>query len=273
MVVCGLCPSFQMMGQQKSNDILHSFGNEPERAFKGAEAKIKMKHYLLFYEAGEDYVSKRASLRAEHLEKAWQASAQGDLVLAGALADPVDGAVLLFKGDSPEIAERFAQSDPYVRCGAVKRWYVREWTTVAGEGAAAPVRPDAVSNSKNPPNTSSNGVKPPSSRAQDMVLRMWRGHTSFERAGEYVQHATGTFFPKLEQIPGNCGAYLLQRTIDGKIEFVVLTLWNSMEAILRFAGEEPDRAVVEPEARSLLSGFDDFVMHFDVVRGIERTTD
>ena len=99
-------------------------------------------HYLLFYEVGEDYVSKRAQFRGLHLEKAWKASERGELVLAGALANPVDGAVLLFTGDSPEVAEKFARADPYVVNGAVKRWYVREWTTVAGEGAATPIRPE-----------------------------------------------------------------------------------------------------------------------------------
>ena len=88
-------------------------------------------HYLLFYEVGEDYVSRRAEFRDAHLEKAWAASARGELVLGGALANPVDGAVLLFKGDSPEVAEKFAHADPYVTSGAVKRWHVREWTTVA----------------------------------------------------------------------------------------------------------------------------------------------
>ena len=101
-------------------------------------------HYLLFYEVGEDYVSKRAQFRGLHLEKAWEASERGGLVLAGALANPVDGAVLLFRGDSPEVAEKFARADPYVVNGAVKRWYVREWTTVAGEGAATPIRPTTV---------------------------------------------------------------------------------------------------------------------------------
>ena len=99
-------------------------------------------HYLLFYEVGEDYVSRRAAFRNQHLEKAWKASERGDLLLAGALANPVDGAVLLFKGDSPELAENFARADPYVTNGAVRRWYVREWTTVAGEYAATPVRPE-----------------------------------------------------------------------------------------------------------------------------------
>lgn len=100
-----------------------------------------MKHFLLFYEVGEDYLARRAAFRNAHLTKAWAAHARGELVLGGALADPVDGAVLLFAGDSPQVAETFAKSDPYVVNGLVTRWRVREWTTVAGEGAATPVRP------------------------------------------------------------------------------------------------------------------------------------
>jgi len=97
-------------------------------------------HYLLFYDVGDDYVSRRA-LSGTTLKKAWEASERGELILAGAFAKPVDGAVLLFRGESSEVAEKFAQADPYVVNGAVKRWYVREWTTVAGEGAAIPIRP------------------------------------------------------------------------------------------------------------------------------------
>ena len=100
-------------------------------------------HYLLFYEVGEEYLSRRGEFRNQHLEMAWQASARGELLLAGALANPVDGTVLLFKGDSPEVAEKFAKNDPYVNNGLVKRWHVREWTTVAGEGCATPVKPNA----------------------------------------------------------------------------------------------------------------------------------
>jgi len=87
-------------------------------------------HYLLFYEVGEDYVSQRAEFRGAHLDLAWKASALGELVLAGAMKNPVDGAVLLFRGESPEVAEKFARVDPYVTNGIVHRWYVREWTTV-----------------------------------------------------------------------------------------------------------------------------------------------
>lgn len=100
-----------------------------------------MKHYLLFYDVVDDYPARRAPYREEHLKRAWAASDRGELVIAGALADPIDGAVLLFRGDSPEVAEHFARADPYVANGLVKRWYVREWTTVAGENAASPVMP------------------------------------------------------------------------------------------------------------------------------------
>ncbi len=98
-------------------------------------------HYLLFYDVVDDYVARRSAFRDAHLRQAWQAAERGDLVLAGALANPADGAVLLFRGSSPEVAERFAKSDPYVVNGLVTRWRVRAWTTVAGEGAATPVRP------------------------------------------------------------------------------------------------------------------------------------
>jgi uncharacterized protein YciI len=98
-------------------------------------------HYLLFYEVDKDYVARRAEFRDAHLGLAWKASGRGELVLGGALTNPVDGAVLLFKGDSPEVAEEFARNDPYVTNGIVKRWYVREWTTVAGQGSAVPTRP------------------------------------------------------------------------------------------------------------------------------------
>src|SRR6185503_6741153 len=93
-------------------------------------------HYLLIYDVVEDYVERRAPLRAEHLALARAAEARGDLILGGALANPPDGAVLLFRGDSPAAAEAFAQADPYVKNGLVTRWRVREWTTVVGPDAA-----------------------------------------------------------------------------------------------------------------------------------------
>lgn len=98
-------------------------------------------HFLLFYELAADYLARRGEFRAEHLKLAWQAHDRGQLILGGALADPVDRAILLFKGDSPRVAEEFALSDPYVAKGLVSRWYVRPWTTVVGEMSANPLRP------------------------------------------------------------------------------------------------------------------------------------
>lgn len=97
-------------------------------------------HYLLFYDAAEDYEQRRVPFRAAHLRHAREAVARGELVLGGALANPVDGAVLLFRGASPAIAEAFAKSDPYVLNGLVRSWRVREWTTVVGVDAAVALR-------------------------------------------------------------------------------------------------------------------------------------
>lgn len=96
-------------------------------------------HYLLMYEVVEDYVARRAQFRSLHLQMVRQAFERGEIVMAGALADPPDGAVLVFRGDSPEAAETFAKSDPYVINGLVTRWRVRKWTTVIGDGATLPV--------------------------------------------------------------------------------------------------------------------------------------
>jgi uncharacterized protein YciI len=99
-----------------------------------------MKHYVLIYDVVEDYVERRTPFRAEHLALARAAKESGELFLAGALAAPVDGAMLIFKGESSAAAEAFAQADPYVKHGLVTKWRVREWTTVVGDDAmvAAP---------------------------------------------------------------------------------------------------------------------------------------
>lgn len=98
-------------------------------------------HYLLIYDLAPDYLERRAALRSEHLRLAWQAQENGALLLGGALAEPVDTAVLLFRSDSPAVAEKFAAVDPYVRHGLVTKWRVRPWNTVVGDAPASPVRP------------------------------------------------------------------------------------------------------------------------------------
>lgn len=92
-------------------------------------------HYILFYDVVDDYMEKRAAFRELHLKLVRQAHERGELVIAGALADPVDGAVLVFRGESPEPAEAFAKADPYVINGLIKAWRVRKWATVIGDSS------------------------------------------------------------------------------------------------------------------------------------------
>lgn len=146
------------------------------------------------------------ALRTSHLDHARRARERGDLLLAGAFADPVDGAVPLFRGTSPAVAESFAKSDPYVTNGLVTRWHVREWTTVAG--ALMPV-----------------------DSAKAEVVRMWRGATApGEDAERYLVHLTDTVIPELGEIPGYRGARVLSRSIGSAEEFVVTTRWSSLAA-------------------------------------------
>ena len=100
-----------------------------------------MNHYLLMYDLTDDYLARRGEFRGVHLKLAWEAAKRGELVLGGALGEPVDAAVLLFKGESAKVAEDFAKVDPYVTNGLIRSWRVRPWTTVVGEHASNPVKP------------------------------------------------------------------------------------------------------------------------------------
>ena len=96
-------------------------------------------HYILFYEFAPDYLSRRDEFRKEHVMLAQSFVDKGDIFLGGALVEPADGAIIVFNADSPEVAQNFAQADPYVRHGLVTNWYVREWATVIGKDAANPI--------------------------------------------------------------------------------------------------------------------------------------
>jgi uncharacterized protein len=91
-----------------------------------------MPYYALFYDVVDDFIARRATYRDEHLRLAREALERGELVLAGALADPADGALIVFQAESPTTAEAFARQDPYVRNGLVANWKVRAWTVVVG---------------------------------------------------------------------------------------------------------------------------------------------
>ena len=98
-----------------------------------------------------------------------------------------------------------------------------------------------------------------------MIARTWRGTAgSGEHGVAYERHFTRNVVPQLEALPGHRGAYLLRREHDGKVEFLAMTLWDSIDSIRAFAGASPNVAMVDPEARAVLTEFDEFVAHYDI---------
>jgi uncharacterized protein YciI len=102
-----------------------------------------MKYFALFYDVVSDFVSRRSVFREEHLRLAREAHCRGELILAGALTDPADKALLVFRALDRSVAEEFARNDPYVVNGLVKRWEVRSWAVVIGEDTSE-TRPKVV---------------------------------------------------------------------------------------------------------------------------------
>ena len=95
-------------------------------------------HWLLFYDYVPDYLERRGEYRPLHFEHATAYNERGELVMAGAFADPADGAVLVFRTDDESVVKTFAENDPYVKNGLVTGWHVRRWKHVMGEGAEPP---------------------------------------------------------------------------------------------------------------------------------------
>jgi uncharacterized protein YciI len=92
-----------------------------------------MKYYVMFYYLVDDYVARRAPFREEHLKLAREAHQRGELILAGALSDPADRALLVFRVADRSVVEEFAKKDPYVTNGLVMRWEIRPWAVVIGD--------------------------------------------------------------------------------------------------------------------------------------------
>jgi uncharacterized protein YciI len=92
-----------------------------------------MPYFALLYDVVDDFVARRAPFRAEHLRLAGEAHNRGDIVLAGALAEPADTALIIFRCAGKSVAEDFARRDPYVVNGLVKKWTVRPWNVVVGQ--------------------------------------------------------------------------------------------------------------------------------------------
>jgi uncharacterized protein YciI len=95
-----------------------------------------MNYYVLLYDGAEDYVERRTTHREAHLALVREAHARGEILYGGGLGDPPRGALIVFQGDSPAVAEQFAARDPYVLNGVVVAWRVLPWHVVVGRAAS-----------------------------------------------------------------------------------------------------------------------------------------
>ena len=98
-----------------------------------------------------------------------------------------------------------------------------------------------------------------------MISRFWRGWTTVANADAYENLLRTKILPGIHRVKGYRGAYLLRRNVGDGVEFATLTLWESLDAVRAFAGEEYEVAVVIPEARKLLSRFDERSLHYDTI--------
>ncbi len=97
-----------------------------------------------------------------------------------------------------------------------------------------------------------------------MIVRTWRCRATAAKAEEYHRYITGTVFAHLATIDGHRGVQLLRRELDGEIEFVALSFWDSYDAVREYAGDYIDTAMVQPEAQAMLSHFDTFADHYEL---------
>ena len=206
-----------------------------------------MNYYALFYELVDDMVTRRVPFREEHLRLAREARERGELVLAGALANPVDRALLVFHVDDKSKAESFARKDPYVVNGLAKRWEVRPWKVVVG----------------NEPPASSAASGSPARTTE--TLMMTRRSRCIAQLPKYLEHFSKNVLPELRRVPGYLGAMVSVGRLDGEIEIVVETTWRSLESIRNFTGPDLEAAVVADEAAALLTSFDRRVRHCEIV--------
>lgn len=98
-----------------------------------------------------------------------------------------------------------------------------------------------------------------------MIARHWRGWTTARNADAYETLLKHTVLPGLKQIQGYHGGYVLRREVAAEeVEFVVVNLFESIEAVQRFAGPDFAVAMFEPEARRLLSRVEPLAAHYEV---------
>ena len=201
-----------------------------------------MNYYALLYELVDDMVTRRVPFREEHLCLARESRERGDLVLAGALAEPVDRALLVFHVDDKSKVEAFARKDPYVINGLVKKWEVRPWNVVVG----------------NEPPASSSVAK------SETILRRWTARATASQLPKYLEHFSKNVLPDLRRVPGYLGATVFTRRLQDEVEVAVETTWHSLDSIHNFAGPDLEASVVPDEAAALLTSFDRRVRHSEI---------
>jgi heme-degrading monooxygenase HmoA len=104
-----------------------------------------------------------------------------------------------------------------------------------------------------------------------MIARVWRGIAAPETAYDYLEHLRHIIFPELSKIAGYRGASVMRRDSDEGVEFTVQTLWESLDAIRQFAGDQVETAVVAPAAQPLFRSYDHTVTHYEDVLTAEIT--
>ena len=201
-----------------------------------------MSHYALFYEVVDDFVARRVPFREGHLHLAREAHERGEIVLAGALAEPADRALIVFNVDDKSKVEAFVRKDPYVVNGLVKKWEIRPWSVVIGNETLS--RPAQL---------------PPT-----VILRQWTARTTQEQWPRYRAYFSRKVLPDLRAVEGFVDAKLFVRHAGSDVDILVETTWRSQDAIRAFAGPDLEAAVVSDEAVAMLTEFDGRVRHFEV---------
>jgi uncharacterized protein len=208
-----------------------------------------MNYYALFYEVVDDFVARRTPFRQEHLRLANEARERGEIVFAGALAEPADRALIVFYAADKSKGESFACKDPYVLNGLVKKWEVRPWNVVVGNEPSA---------------SSADSVKSSSAFQTGSILRRWSARTTPSQLPKYLEHFSKNVLPELRRLTGYLGATVSLRRAAGQVEILVETNWRSLESIRNFAGPDLEAAVVAPEAAALLTSFDRRAQHSEI---------
>lgn len=103
-----------------------------------------------------------------------------------------------------------------------------------------------------------------------MIARIWRGITPASKSDEYLAYLERTGVKDYRATPGNRGIQILRRMVDANAEFLIVSLWESMEAIRKFAGPDSDKAVYYPEDTKYLLALEPNVRHYEVVLSVDE---